>query len=67
MLMPDKKEALLARAEEIAQHRVVVGMHFPHDVAGGKKLAELIVAELKKSPDFTKDLAAAKAELAARP
>jgi acid phosphatase (class A) len=62
-LFPAKKAALFKRANEIGQNRVKAGVHFPHDVEGGKKLAAMIAAEMKKSPEYQRELAAAKAEL----
>lgn len=63
MLMPDEKEHLFTHAESIAQHRILVGMHYPHDIAGGKQLAQLIVGGLLQNKDFQHDLAKAKNEL----
>ena len=62
MVFPRDREKFLARAEEISQHRVLVGMHFPHDLKGGKQLALLVVGGLLQNADFQKDLAAAKLE-----
>ena len=31
-VMPEARAALMQRAEEISQHRVLVGMHYPHDI-----------------------------------
>jgi len=64
-LFPAKKAALLKRASDIGNHRVKAGAHFPHDVEGGKKLAGVIATTMKKSPDYQRELAAAKAELKA--
>jgi acid phosphatase (class A) len=63
LLIPDKRDAFTRRAREIAEHRVLVGMHYPHDLEGGRELALLIVGGLLQSADFEKDFAAAKAEL----
>lgn len=62
MIYPEKQEQLLARAAEIAQHRVLAGMHYLHDVEGGRRLAALVLDALMKSESFRADLAAAKAE-----
>ena len=63
MVIPEKRAAFMARAEKIAQHRVLVGVHFPHDLRGGKELAALIIGGLLTTPAFQVDLAAAKAEI----
>lgn len=62
---PAKREALLARANAIGYHRVDAGMHFPHDVEGGKKLAALIYVRMQQNPEYRAAVAAARAELAA--
>lgn len=63
MLLPEKREQFMARAETTAQHRVLVGMHYPHDLKGGKQLALLIVGGLLQNKDFQNDLAKARQEL----
>lgn len=41
-IFPDKEEALFARADEIAHHRVLGGVHHPSDIVAGKKLGDAI-------------------------
>lgn len=65
MLIPEKRDAFIARAEEIGQHRVLIGVHYPHDVEGGKELALLIVGALMLDPVFSQELAAAQGEIQA--
>lgn len=65
-LFPDKKEALLARAEAVCRSRVIAGVHYPSDIEEGKKLGRALVDALLANPDFQKDLAAARSELADR-
>lgn len=62
-VMPDKRAALMQRAEEIAQHRVLVGMHYPHDIRGGKELALLITGGLQQNTEFQADCEKARAEM----
>lgn len=62
-IFPDKKEQFFKQADNIAQSRVITGMHYPHDVEGGKQLAKLVFEELKNNPEFQKDLEAAKQEV----
>lgn len=64
MLVPEEREAFFAKAEQFAQHRVLVGMHYPHDLEGGRKVALLVMGALLQSPDFQADLAEARRELA---
>jgi acid phosphatase (class A) len=63
-LLPLKRTLFMQRAEAIAQHRVLVGMHYPHDLAGGKELALLIMGGLLQNADFRQNFEQAKKELA---
>jgi acid phosphatase (class A) len=64
-LFPDKREALLALSRQIGWDRVLTGYHFLTDVRAGRVLGQAIVRELMASPAFRRDLAEAKAEIAA--
>ena len=64
-LLPDKHDAILAHARQIGWHRVQIARHYPTDIYAGRVLALAIVKQFKKSDEFQKDFAAAKAELAA--
>lgn len=64
-LFPEKREAILELGRTIGWDRVLIGVHFPTDINAGRILARAIVKELKKSPDYQRDFAAAKAEIAA--
>jgi len=61
---PERAEAILSRAAEYAESRVVCGKHFPSDVAAGHTIAAAVIARLDASPEFQHDLAEARAELA---
>lgn len=63
MIYPKKYEQLKIIAEQIAQHRVLVGMHFPHDIEGGKRLALFITGALTANNNFQQDLLKAKEEV----
>ncbi|SEL86424.1 acid phosphatase (class A) [Roseateles sp. YR242] len=62
---PDKAAALLARANEYADSRLICGMHFQSDVEAGRQLATAVVSQLDLNPEFQQDLQRARAELAA--
>lgn len=62
-LVPEKQAALRARADEMGEHRILLGVHYPHDVEGGKNMALLIVGALQQSKAYQADLAKAKAEI----
>ena len=60
---PDRAEAVLSRAGEYAESRVICGKHFPSDVEAGHIVAAAVIARLDASPEFQNDLTAARAEL----
>ncbi|HVU08442.1 MAG TPA: phosphatase PAP2 family protein [Verrucomicrobiae bacterium] len=64
-LFPDKRDALIGEARTIGWHRVEIARHYPTDIYAGRVLAQAIVREMNNNPDFQKDLAEAKAEIAA--
>jgi acid phosphatase (class A) len=61
-LAPQLKEKLIARGIQYGNDRVVLGVHFPSDVAAGRALGRAIYAALKEKKAYQDDLAAAKAE-----
>ncbi len=61
-LVPEKKADLKARAEAIAYHRVVLGLHFPHDVKGGEQLAAMFWEQLQSTRTFQTQTALAQRE-----
>lgn len=64
-LEPDAAARLQHQADRIAWHRVLAGVHTPHDLEGGKKIGAAIFAALVEKPTFQADLAAARAEFVA--
>lgn len=60
---PDRALALMARAAEYAQSRLICGVHFPSDVFAGQTMAAAVLSRLDASSEFQADLARAKAEL----
>jgi len=63
-LVPDKRNALLARAHEFGENRVILGVHYPSDVEAAHSLATVLVGFMMSNPVFLDDLALARAELA---
>jgi acid phosphatase (class A) len=61
-IFPDKTEAVLARANQIGDDRVIAGVHFPSDVAAGKILGAEIARLLLTNDKFKEEFASAKAE-----
>jgi acid phosphatase (class A) len=64
-LMPEKSQALLARAQDYAENRLVCGMHYRSDIAAGQQFGTLLALRLMERPDFQARMTAAKAELRA--
>jgi acid phosphatase (class A) len=62
-LAPDLRDPLLTRGAQIGDDRIIAGVHYPSDVAAGKKLADDLYALLKASPQYQADFAKAKAEM----
>lgn len=64
-VFPDKEADLTAKARDIGWHRVEIARHYPTDIYAGRVLAKAIVSEMNRSPDFQKELAEVKVEVAA--
>lgn len=63
-LAPDLKAKFYANAAELAYSREVIGVHYPSDSEAGRVWAREFVNRLLKTPQFRRDLALAKAEIA---
>lgn len=63
-LAPDQASALHRRGDEIGVSRAVCGLHYPADVAAGQVLARSLYEEIRQTPAYQADLAAAREELA---
>ena len=64
-LLPAKSQAILARASEYAEHRLVCGVHFRSDIVAGQQYGTVIALKLMDNPIFKVQMAKARAELAA--
>ena len=62
-LAPEKREAILARADAYARNRLVCGVHFASDIEASKLLAYAVHAAMQGNPAYQQDVAAARAEL----
>lgn len=63
MMVPEKRDAIFARADEFEQMRVVSGEHYPTDVAAGRVAGAVIANAMIHSPKFMADFAVSKAEV----
>ncbi len=64
-LLPDLKDPLLARGQQLGFDRVIAGMHFPSDITAGRALATNLLHTLNANPNFRADLESARSELQA--
>jgi len=62
-LFPNKKAAFFKRAYEVGSNRMLGGVHYPSDVAAGKKLAAAIYQAMRTKPEFKRALADVRTEL----
>jgi acid phosphatase (class A) len=62
-LVPDKSQAILERAREYAENRMVCGMHFRTDIMAGQDLGTVVAVRLMQAPAFAAQMDAARAEL----
>jgi len=58
-LMPQKAQAILARAKDYAENRLVCGMHFRSDIAAGQELGTVVAVRLMQDPTFAREMDAA--------
>lgn len=61
-MVPEKRDQILARADDYANNRLVCGVHYPSDIATGRQVAYAVFGALMATPEFRSQLAAAKTE-----
>ena len=62
-IVPERKDAILARAWQFAAGRVVCGVHYPSDVEASRTVALALYGALTTSGRFQQEMAAARMEL----
>jgi acid phosphatase (class A) len=62
-MLPEKRAEIFARADVYAQHRIVMGAHFPTDLEAGKLAGTVIAGEILRDPQWQGDFNAARSEL----
>jgi acid phosphatase (class A) len=62
-MLPEKRAAIFARADVYAEHRIVMGAHFPSDVEAGHLAGTVIATEIMQDPNWRQDYEAARLEL----
>src|SRR5580704_12840347 len=58
-LFPSRSDALLTRARQVADGRVVAGVHYTSDTEAGIALGDLLFTQLETKSEFEDDLTAA--------
>jgi acid phosphatase (class A) len=61
-MVPEKRDAILARADDYAHSRVVCGVHYPADGVASKSVAYAMMGIMMTNPQFRKELEAARGE-----
>jgi acid phosphatase (class A) len=62
-MLPEKRDAIFARAATYAHNRLVCGVHHPSDVEAGKEIAYALFGRLEASPKFQAERTAAQTEV----
>jgi len=65
-MLPEKREAIMQRADEYAHNRIVCGVHYPSDLRASRELAYVVFGNMLAVPLFQKDLEAARNEIRAK-
>lgn len=65
-MVPEKRAAIMARAWEYGNNRVVAGIHYRSDIEAGRISGSLTAAKAMEQADFRAEFDAAKAELRAK-
>jgi acid phosphatase (class A) len=61
-LVPEKRQQILDRADEYVHNRLVCGVHYASDIEASRRVAYAVFGSMVASPDFQRDLAAAREE-----
>jgi acid phosphatase (class A) len=62
-MVPEKRDAILTRADEYAHNRLVCGVHYPSDIEASKVVAYSVHAVMANNPQYRKEMGAARTEL----
>jgi acid phosphatase (class A) len=64
-LMPAKSQAILARATQYAERRLICGVHYRSDIVAGQQFGTVLALKLMDNRAFQDQMAKAQAELRA--
>jgi acid phosphatase (class A) len=62
-MVPEKRDAILNRADDYANNRLICGVHYRSDIEASKLLAYTIHAVMANKPQYQQELAVARAEV----
>jgi|SRR5471030_549824 len=62
-MLPEKRDVILARADDYAHNRLVCGVHYPSDIEASKLGSYATHAVMSNNPQYQKEMAAARGEL----
>lgn len=62
-LLPAKRDAIFTQARTFAENRILLGLHYPSDIASGWTAGTVAAYVMMRDPAFRRDYAAAAAEL----
>jgi acid phosphatase (class A) len=61
-LVPEKRQQIFDRVDEYVHNRLICGVHYASDIEASRRVAYAIFGSMAASPDFQRDLAAAREE-----
>jgi acid phosphatase (class A) len=62
-IAPERKEEILARADEYAHNRVVCGVHYQSDVEASRRISYVVFGYMMATPRFQKELEQVREEM----
>lgn len=62
MIVPERRNEILARADEYAQNRLICGVHYASDLVASKGVAYAMIGLMMQHPQFKQELEAARTE-----
>jgi acid phosphatase (class A) len=61
-LVPEKRQQIMDRADDYVHNRLICGVHYASDIEASRRVAYAIFGSMVASPNFQRDLAAAREE-----
>jgi acid phosphatase (class A) len=62
-MVPEKRDLILARADDYANNRLICGVHYRSDIEASKLVAYTLHAVMANKPQYQQELAVARAEV----